>query len=81
MKEKIIIKNGYRAIAETQATLLTDKSNFVYAGDGIKVGYELYIEIDERRYPIRYDGSDFYVEMLGMTKEDWEKYGYDKRVK
>jgi len=81
MKEKINIMNGSNFVTETQATLFSDKFNFVYAGDGIRVGYELYVEVDKKRYPISWDGTDFYIEILGMTKKDWKKYDYDKLIK
>lgn len=81
MKEKINIMNGSNFVTETQATLLIDKSNFVYAGDGVKVGYQLYIEVDKKDYRLQWDGSDFYIEIIGMTKEDWKKYNYDKLIK
>ena len=81
MKEKINIMNGFNFVTEAQATLFTDKFKYVYSAGGARVGYELYVKVDKKRYPIMHDGSDFYIELLGMTKEDWKKYNYDKLVK
>jgi len=85
MKEKINIMNGFNFVTEAEATFFVDKSKFMYTGKegeyDLRVGYELYVKVDKKHYPIRFDGSDFYIEILGMTKEDWKKYNYDQLIK
>ena len=81
MKEEITITNGFNIVTKVQATFFTDRSKFIYRGNGMQVGYGLYAKVDKRRYPILFGGGDLYIELLGMTKEDWKKYNYKQLVK
>jgi len=80
LKKKIIIHDGYKTVVETEATFLIDKSKLVHSQSG-KVGYEIYVEIDRKHYPVHWNANGFYIEFIGMTAEGWFKYGWNNLIK
>lgn len=80
LRKTIIIKNGYSNVIKIRPKVFSDSHKCIYASGGLRVGYELFIIIDNKRYPIQWDGNNLFVEMIGMTKESWEKYNYDQLI-
>lgn len=82
MKEKIMIgkktismSNGYHKVIEIKASLFVDPTKITEDGK-----LDIFILIAEKQYNICEYDENYGVEVLGMTREDWEKYNWKDLV-
>lgn len=83
MKEKIMIGkktitvcNGYHEVRKIKACLFVDPTKI--NNDGC---LDVFVIVDGKQFKICEYGTDFAIEILGMTREDWIKFNWKDLVK